>query len=239
LVSNLTAAKLHLFITSDFKGAWDSIAANKNTRIGRGNFMFGRQAMNLLEFAARLCSGDVTGKALTAFSRELKKIEPKYFTALPSPCPAPSDFILPHDGNADGNLLLWALFDLMRHGLAHQYQQIIATLTDGKRFYIQLTGAEIGRSLSTVRRKQRPDVHLAYFVDSDGDIGLKVLPDILFIDFEKAIKKSGLLASQISFNHLSRPRTHSRFRSGASGPYYNFNSASLQRSLASAGHRRL
>ncbi len=201
--------------------------------------MFGRQSMNLLEFAARLCDGDPTGRALTAFSTELKKIEPKYFTALPSPCPAPSDFTLPHDGNTTGSLLLWALFDLIRHGLAHQYQQIIVTLTDGKKFYIQLTGAGIGRSLSTVRCKRRPDAHLAYFVDSDGDVGLKVLPEILFIDFERAIRKSGLLKLSIPFNHLSRPRTPGGYRRGGSGHYYNFDSTSLQSCLASSRHRKL
>lgn len=201
--------------------------------------MFGRQAMNLLELAARLCDGDPTGSALTTLSTELEKIEPKYFTALPSPCPAPSDFTLPHDGNTIGSLLLWAMFDLIRHGLAHQYQQIIVNLTDGKKFYIQLTGAGIGRSLSAVRRKRRPDAHLAYFVDSDGDVGLKVMPEILFIDFERAIKKAGLLKLQIPFNYLSRPRTPGGTRRRGSGSYYNFDSTSLQSCLASAGHRKL
>jgi hypothetical protein len=101
-------------------------------KIGRGNFMFGRQAMNLLEFAARLCTNDATGKTLTDFSNELFKIDPKYFTQLPSPCASNSNFVLPHIGDTTRNPLLWALFDLIRHGLADQYQQLSVNLTDDK-----------------------------------------------------------------------------------------------------------
>jgi hypothetical protein len=43
MVTNLQHQEIHNFIVSDFRGAWDSIAANNNTNIGRGNFMFGRQ----------------------------------------------------------------------------------------------------------------------------------------------------------------------------------------------------
>ena len=52
MVKNLTPEKIHLFIVEDFKGAWDSIAANPKSEMGRGNFMFARQAMNLLESAS-------------------------------------------------------------------------------------------------------------------------------------------------------------------------------------------
>lgn len=53
--------EIHLFITGDFIGAW-----------------VGRQAMNLLEFASRLCTNDSTGNALKDFSKELFKIELKF-----------------------------------------------------------------------------------------------------------------------------------------------------------------
>ena len=68
MVKNLTPEKIHLFIVEDFKGAWDSIAANSKSEMGRGNFMFARQAMNLLEFAARLCHTDPSDAAIGAFS---------------------------------------------------------------------------------------------------------------------------------------------------------------------------
>lgn len=79
MVKNLSVDEVHFFITGDFIGAWNSLAANPDKNIGRGNFMFGRQAMNLLEFAARLCTNDSTGNALKNFSNELFKIELRYF----------------------------------------------------------------------------------------------------------------------------------------------------------------
>ena len=54
MVNNLSVDDVHLFITVDFMDSWNSLAANPDKKIGRGNFMFGRQAMNLLEFAVRL-----------------------------------------------------------------------------------------------------------------------------------------------------------------------------------------
>jgi hypothetical protein len=49
MVQNLNPNEIYQFIVSDFRGAWDSIADNYNQSIGRGNFMFAFQAMNLLE----------------------------------------------------------------------------------------------------------------------------------------------------------------------------------------------
>jgi hypothetical protein len=191
MVRNLEPDEIYNFIVSDFEGAWDSIAANPNPNIGRGNFIFARQAMNLLEFAARLYGKDV--KIHAKFSSELKNIEPKYFTRLPSPCAVPKDLILPHNGETSGRTLLWALFDLIRHGLAHQYQQIVVGLSDFKQFYISLAlGADYGRYLS-VTQGLRPLKHLAYRFDSDGDLELKLYPDTLFIDIKNAIGNSALL----------------------------------------------
>jgi len=62
-------------------------------------------------------------------------------------CAVPNhEFILPHLGNTTGDLLLWSLFDLIRHGLTHQYQQIIVTLIDNKSFS-ELFGASECRFL--------------------------------------------------------------------------------------------
>jgi len=86
MVQDLTPCEIFNFIKNDFLGAWNSIAANPDPAIGRGNFMFGREAMSLLEFVALLYKSDNTPKALRDFSNELYKIEPKYFTRLPMPC---------------------------------------------------------------------------------------------------------------------------------------------------------
>jgi hypothetical protein len=93
MVRDLDASNLYQLITADFIGAWNSLASNPDP-IGRGNFMFARQAMTLLEFASRLCHKDA--KALSDFSNALKGIEPKYFTRMPSVCANPdSEFTLP------------------------------------------------------------------------------------------------------------------------------------------------
>ena len=88
-------------VASDFRGAWDSIAANYNQSIGRGNFMFAFQEMNLLEFASRLCAID--SKLLNNFSNEINRIDPKYFTLFPGPCGLTTEFDLPYIVNNKGD----------------------------------------------------------------------------------------------------------------------------------------
>lgn len=221
MVSDLSVQKIYQFIVNDFEGAWNSLADKLDTpgeEIGRGNFMFAAQAMILLEFASRLCKGKP--KMLDDFSRELDKIDPKYFKLLPSRCVPDSDqFNLPYMGDKDGRDLLWALFDLIRNGLAHQYQQIIVKLKDKKLFYVSIAwGADHSRRLNG----SRPPDHLDCKLDESGDLVLKVYPDILFLDFKKAIINSNLLNRNPSFDRLYRPRNKDR---------YDFDSISLIKSL--------
>jgi hypothetical protein len=238
MVSNLTVDEVHDFISKDFTGAWDSIASNDSKDIGRGSFMFARQAMNLLEFACRLYGRD--SKMRTQFSTELKNIEPKYFTRLPSPCADPKEFTLPHLRNKSGDLLLWALFDLVRNGLAHQYQQIIVVLKNRKKLFIELTGAKEKRYLDIVR-KSRHSNHLDYYIDEDGDIGIKVYPDQLFLDIEQAIQQSQLLSKKHRFNYLRRPigKKRRKAKNKAGKKFYDFNVRCLERSLANGGHSKI
>jgi hypothetical protein len=74
-----------------------------------------------------------------------------------------AEFILPYIGSTSGDSLLTALFDLIRHGLVHQYQQIVVHLNDEKHFYISLTGATYGR----------------YLVKKDGTVEEECLNQIL------------------------------------------------------------
>lgn len=168
-------------------------------------------------------TNDASGKALRDFSNELFKIDQRYFTQLPSPCASNAGFVLPHIRNTGDNLLLSALFDLIRHGLAHQYQQLSINLTDGKNFFISLTGADYGRFLNLSRKPQKSSSHLRFYDDADGDLGLLVCPDLLFLDFEDAITNSGLLRRNLSFPYLTRS-----FRKKTN--YYNFNLTSLENS---------
>jgi hypothetical protein len=234
MVQNLSPYEIYCFIKNDFLGAWNSIAANPDVTIGRCNFMFGRQAMSLLEFAALLCKSDNTHKALEDFSNELNKIEPKYFTRLPMPCASTRHFILPHLGDTSGDLLLWSLFDLIRNGLAHQYQQILVNLSDGKNFFIGLTGAEFGQALNA--KPVRPTNHLGYHDDSDGDLELTVYPDILYLDFEGAINKSGLLNRGLTFQYIARPTKGERPMNGEKMTRWNFDKPSLESTLVKGGH---
>jgi hypothetical protein len=175
MVNDLSKEEIYEFIVGDFESAWNSLAGNPDHKLGRGNFMFASQAMKLLEFAARLYSSDSTGKMHTIFSNELNKIESKYFTPLPSPCVGRNfDFVPPHVGDTSGRTLLWILFDLIRNGLAHQYQQIIVNLTDKKLFYISLSvGAEHGRYLNVVAGS-RPMDHLGYNYDKSGEFSFLI-----------------------------------------------------------------
>jgi hypothetical protein len=143
------------------------------------------------------------------------------------------------EAHKGGRTLFWPLFDLIRHGLAHQYQQIIVDLDDSKHFYISLTGTDYGRYLVVAANLQRPREHLGYTFDKDGDLELKIYPDILFLDFEHAINKSGLLLNKgLSFQYLSRPKSKGKPKSKMSDNYYDFNTIQLEKSLRADNHFR-
>jgi hypothetical protein len=230
---NLAPTTLYRFIVGDFEVAWNAVAAVPATATTayRGNFMFARQAMILLEFASRLCASDRSGTALRVFSKAIEKIEPRYFTPLPAACmSAGSEFELPSSpskGPREGQLL-WALFDLIRNGQAHQYQQINVTLSDGKQFKIGLSGARYGLTLNRSFAGGRPSQHLAFRL-GPGGVGLDVLTHILFLDVRKAVRGAKLLARGLKFEYLERPR---QSRPG----HYSFDSASLKKALRAGGH---
>lgn len=239
MVDDLTVDEVYDSITKDFVGAWDSVANNPNRNMGRGNFMFARQAMNLLEFACRLYNHDT--KMRVSFSKELKNIEPKYFTRLPSSCVDPKEITLPHIRNNSGDSLLWALYDLIRNGIAHQYQQIVVKLKNRKKFFIELTGTKEGRSLDIVR-KSKPANHLAYYIDQHGDIGLKVYPEQLFIDIEQAIQRCQLLIRKRKFKHLRRPigkQRKTKHKVKIKKKFYDFNTRSLEQRFIKSGYSRI
>lgn len=196
--------------------------------------MFAKQATMLLEFAARLCKSDTTGNVLKNFSNELNKIDPNYFRVLPSSCvknvvKQNNQFVLPNMGNTTGKTLLWALIDMIRNGLAHQYQQIIVELKDNKRFYVSLArGADFQRYLS-MAMQSRPADHLDGKFDVSGDLKIIIYPDILFLDFKKAINDSNLLNKGLSFTPLVRKHEPN---------FYDFDTISLENSLNTGKHKK-
>jgi len=226
---NLDPRTIYQYIVNDFEDAWNSLAWNPSAR-GRGNFMFARQATILLEFAARLCTKDTSEVALKDLSAELFRIEPKYSTCLPGICAKTTDFILPYKNSKNGDELLWVIFDLVRHGQAHQYQQIKVTLKDRVDFQISLTGAGISRHLELVSKSPRPDDYLGYQRDSQNDLWLKVYPDLLFLDINNAITTSKLLEKGLAFEYLVRGNKRGK---------YDFESSDLENCLSSGGHMEI
>jgi hypothetical protein len=176
--------------------------------------------MILLEFASRLCNDDTL--ALADFSEALKTIDSRYFTVLPGPCGRNKDFELPSVGPNRESQLLWCMFDLIRNGQAHQYQQILVKLSGGD-FFINLTGADWGRVLSAPGAQARTAEHLT-FRRNGADLELRVRTDWLFLDIKSAIKNSKLLTRTTSFNYLRRS--------------YQFSCDALETALSEAGHQR-
>ena len=250
MAPNLPKNTIFDFITGDFRDAWDALTRVSRREAGaRGNFMFARQAMNLLEAAALLCSNDPTSTAIPctgamkAFSDALYAIDPLYFTRLPGPVAEFKEFRLPFQGTGPGSELLWALYDLIRNGLAHQYQQAIVELNDPGptkvHFGIELTGAMPKLTLDKAAAR-RPRKHLGYKWEA-GDLWLHVRTDRLFVDIEKAINDSGILSNAaLAFPYMTRPRRHSaaNFKAGLKN-FYAFGSKALEAAFASGGHRKL
>jgi hypothetical protein len=251
MVANLTKEEIFDFIIGDFKAAWGALEPIDRRKVHRrGNFMFARQAMNLLEAAALLCSSDSGSKtipctgALQDLSQALYAIDKRYFTELPGPCADNTDFRLPFHGSKPNSELIWAMFDLIRHGLAHQYQQAIVQLADpgpGKTFFgITLTGPIPKRTLERAA-KRRPYKHLGYKRESCG-LWLYIRTDRLFVDIERAVKESNILINtKLTFPHMERPKSGSKkhdFKTGVKG-FYRFDSKALESCLALAGHRAL
>ena len=231
---NLPPQTLYDFIVNDFESLWNCLASRKKRGVtGRGNFGFALLAMIFLEFAARLCSSDSSGRASKEFSNALHKIEPLYFVTLPGPCFSSSELALPSVSGAQERELLGALYDLIRNGEAHQYQQIIVELNDGNYFIISISGADYGWTLKKVNGSRPIHIHLVPGKDEGGNITSAVSPAVLFLDIKGAIKDSGLLNRGLSFPHLSRPNQRKRTRQGAiPGPFYKFDSPSVWKNLA-------
>ena len=126
----------------------------------------------------------------------------------------------------------------MRHGLSHQYQQIIADLNDEKHFYIKLTGRTFDYYLN--KSSSICTNHLAYSIDSDDDLELTVYPEILFLDFKNAIYDSEILKNDLQFSYLSRPiKSNFHKKKKNTHNFYNFSIKDLERSLVKGGHIKI
>jgi hypothetical protein len=204
-VRSLQPRVIYNNIVRDFEAAWNGITASSETDIGRGNFLFAFMGTLLLEWSCRVCAQDLSGAYLDRFTTVLEGIEPLYFTELPSQCriPAPRDFQLPLPAGKHSPVLLGALFDLIRNGEAHQYQQIPARLDNNSYLWISIRGAGMGKPLTSTVAQRRSD-HLAFCEYSDGNIGIRLHPDTFFFDIRTAVEDSGILESGIMHEYLTR-----------------------------------
>ena len=202
---NLEAHELYASLVAHFESAWDAMALSK-TASGRGNCMFGRQAMALLEWACRLSKSDASGEALRLLANKLAAIDGRYFTHLPTACGSPKGFDLPYlPGWPADEQLLSAMFDVIRNGLAHQSQQITVDLLDGAHWVMSLTGASYGATLAKAAA-ERPQEQKHLGVGRVGRaVFLLLRPDIMFLDFKAAIERAGLpTRTDLRFDYLSR-----------------------------------
>ncbi len=229
-IPDWTPEQVFVAICSDFETAWDAVAGQQDRAgMGRGNFMFTTQAMVLLEWACRLCAGDSTDRALCALEQALYRIRWEYFTLLPTSLFTPArDFRLPNSPIAQSGSqpLLWMLFDLVRNGLTHQYQQIVLRLSDAP-VYVRLGGPVYGYTIAKARQ-DGPGNHVAT-VDEEGALGIVVKPAWLHMDFRNAVKESGILTTGVL--------PHGLQRSTANPSYRNLTAERVRQLLAGAGHK--
>jgi hypothetical protein len=205
-VTNFDVPTAYDAITGDFQAAWDALAAVDAAEPHRGNYMFCRQAMMLLEWMCRLTRN--APKVRDAFGTELKKLDARYFTPLPGVAmTVDGEFRLP--GNPfPKQPLIWLLFDLVRHGQAHQYDNIILSRSDGN-FDVGLSGARHGLTLNAILEGGRDPQHLAYRRTGGagtGDLVLRIGTGQFFLDLRDAADAIRPQWVGLRFRYLTRPR---------------------------------
>lgn len=229
MLLDITEKELLDFIIGDFEAAWDGLASTPGPG-HRGNFLFARHAVGLLEVVCRLCKS-ASGKALADLSAALDTRDPRYFTTLPGACWSPATrtrlaFELPSRGAHPDNQVIAALFNLIRNGQAHQYQQMGAVLADGHQFRISLTGAQHVAFLRTTLSSGRPAQHLSVSADPAGNLWMTVRPDVLFVDVRDSSREIDLLNRGLTFHFIAEDRQET----------FNFTAAAAETVLRRHGH---
>jgi hypothetical protein len=117
------------------------------------------------------------------------------------------------------------LFDLVRNGLAHQYQQIVLRLADAP-VYVRLGGPNFGQTIAQSRH-DGPGNHLAA-VDQVGALGIVVKPAWLYLDFKDAVHQAGILTMALQSSRLKRSDPDHR--------YPGLTAEMVRQALNDAGH---
>ena len=207
---NLPPEKIYYLLKQDFESMWNCLAQKENKEIARGNFNFALLDMILLEFISRYCNMDETGKTLEEFSYVLYDINKKYFIKLPLSEKIKLNFNLPYHSKPErivnrkyaNDELLWVLFDLIRNGKAHNYQEIIGKFEDGHYLLISISGPEYGLTLDKIKTKSR---HLEHGIIYDNnDIVIYFRPEIMFQDLIEAVEKSEIFKKNLNYPYFER-----------------------------------
>lgn len=185
-VGTLPSEHVYRAFVDDFEGAWTALMGSDAR--GRGNLLFAQLAMQFLEWCARVTEPDP--QARDRFVRALDSADPMYFAQLPSSWSTPPTrlFAFPTKSGLPEREYLWALFDMVRNGVAHKYLQPDAELRDA-RLRVQITGAT--RIMYRAGWTRPPDYLVP--VKARGNLGpldpgehdvvvAKLYPDVLFAD---------------------------------------------------------
>jgi len=215
---------LFSFIIGDFEWAWRAVSGLTGTGISRGNFLFARSALLLLEIISRICASDKTGKALSEFSSALDSQDPRYFLELPGQVMGRStEYTLPSRNGTPEKEMIGCIFDLIRNGHAHQGVQISASLSDGSLLGFSITGADNGTSVEKISGSERIN-HLSISNKRKDEIWVMFHPNVMFYDLRSAILISDLLRLGLNIDFLTRPRANSN--------YYNFSAEEMRKALS-------
>ncbi len=225
--------EIYGFITGDFQCAWDALAAKTLAEAAnRGNFMFALQTTILLEWVSRLCGSDKTGKAMSDFAAELQKIEPRYFTELDGSCPHPGFEFPGQPGKDPLKSLLAAVWDLIRNGQAHHYQDSIVGLTCGRQWVFLIKGALHEMTLTEVDAKRSTLQHLDFSIHADGDLILNIHPGVFFLDIRAAAENATLLSRGVTSTPFPRGKGDRAKRT------YKYDLAQLEAALQKGGLKK-
>jgi hypothetical protein len=96
------------------------------------------------------------------------------------------------------------IFDLVRNGQAHQYQQITARLDDDRALVIGLTGAQRGVFLKDALVAGRPAEHLKCSFPDDHSVALYVRTDVLWLDLRESAHAARVFEAAANFKYLDR-----------------------------------
>lgn len=225
-------SQLFRFLVDDFSAAWDALVTTTESFDAGGNFAFAAMSTVLIELCCRVAQSNAT--AYAHFAERLEEEEPRYFSELPFSVKrgkrSAKEFALPRsqryaDRPADRQLIA-AVFDLLRNGLVHQYQQIVARTADGKTFGLSLTGVDPRnrppRYRDLLRGPGKPPGHLDIVPTPKGHLWLILRPEILFRHVEVAALRSSLFSGTLHHRHLRRN--------------YQVTVADIRSALESAGH---